>query len=458
MEVITQAPQPTIKCYQSVRNDKWVGKILYQIFSPGSSDLSGANLQSYNFERSLDNFGGSFSFTVKEDINNSKNPFMDAVCPLDIIEISESGSEKSIDFIGVVTSVSLGGIASNLNKVVTVSGHSIEWLFQYYNINADIKGTIFNKTSANNFFKIDLASGNGTSGISIKDMVKKSYDYFNDRAFKIDEVSNVVIGAIIKHWYGSDFVVADNEKFYFPISSNLFSDGKINFIDFVKRLLPSPIYEVYGKIEKNKPKLCARKVPFDLPKANYSINPALLTDFTLTRTCDEVYTAFMPYIEGAPMSPNFYMNIKSAQGLTEHGYDSAVKNSNKVGVYGYQLLTSSFIGYTPDSKNEKESTVAKTELKKLADNLSKWFGNLDDMYNGDFTLVNLPDKGSARVGEWVSFATGLFYITTERHYWSYGDNPMVNYQVTRGGKYANGNFTKLDKLSTMYREFENDNQ
>lgn len=458
MEVIRQAPQPTIKCYHSVKNDNWIGQSLYQIFSPDSADLSGANLQSYNFERSIDNFGGSFSFTVKEDINNSKNPFMDAVTPLDIIVISESGSEQKIDFIGVVTSVSLGGIANNLNKVVTVSGHSIEWLFQYYTINADIKGTIFNKTKENNYLKIDLASNNGTEGLSIKDIVTKSFEYFDGKANEITEISNIVIGKIIKSWFGENFVIADDEKFYFPIASNLFSDGKINFIDFVKRLLPSPIYEVYGKIEKNEPKLCARKVPYDNPKAEYAINPVLLTDFTLTRTCDEVYTAFMPYIEGSPMSPSFYMNIASAQGLTEHGYDSAVKNTSKVGVYGYQLLTSSFIGYTPDSKNDKQSTVAKDKLKKLAESLAKWFSNLDDMYNGDFTLVNLPDKGSARVGEWVRFANGLFYVTTERHYWNYGDNPMINYQVTRGGKYVNGNFAKLEKLSTVYAEFENDNQ
>ena len=60
MIVERQAPQPTIKCYHSVENGAATKK-LYQEFTPNSSNISGKNLQSYNFERSLDNFGGSFS-------------------------------------------------------------------------------------------------------------------------------------------------------------------------------------------------------------------------------------------------------------------------------------------------------------------------------------------------------------------------------------------------------------
>ena len=66
MEVISQAPQPTIKCYRSIINGK-ASNYCYMGFSPNSIYESGRNLHSYNFERSLENFGGSFSFTIKED-------------------------------------------------------------------------------------------------------------------------------------------------------------------------------------------------------------------------------------------------------------------------------------------------------------------------------------------------------------------------------------------------------
>ena len=86
--------------------------------------------------------------------------------------------------------------------------------------------------------------------------------------------------------------------------------------------------------------------------------------------------------------------------------------------------------------------------------MKEWFGKLDDMYNGDITIVNLPDKGAAKIGSWIRFADGLFYINTEKHTWKFGDNPMINYQVSRGGEYINGMFKPLKKLSYVYREFE----
>ena len=40
----------------------------------------------------------------------------------------------------------------NLNKVVTISGKSIEWLFSYFNINCDIQIEIFNNQEADKTF------------------------------------------------------------------------------------------------------------------------------------------------------------------------------------------------------------------------------------------------------------------------------------------------------------------
>ena len=307
MEVLSQAPQPTIKCYHSVDKFGNAVKNLYQEFTPTSLDRSGKNLQTYSFDNSVENFGGTFSFTIKEDIPMSVITvnFMDSVKPLDIIEISENGDGHSIDFIGVVTKISVGGISSNLNKTVTVSGRSIEWLFSYLNINTDIKACIFQNDQANKTFLTDLANNNGKDGMSIKDIVIASFKMFVEQTTKHTEISNFVIGDIIKLWYGDDysqFIEASTEIFAYPISSNLFENGKINVIDYIKKLLPSPIYEIFGFIDgSNKPKLCVRKAPFDNPKSDYRIEPVQLTDFTLTRSCEEVYTAFMPYIEGSSM-------------------------------------------------------------------------------------------------------------------------------------------------------------
>lgn len=460
MTVERQAPQPTIKCFHSVDGNNAV-QSLYQEFTPSSSDISGKNLQSYNFERSLENFGGSFSFTVVEDIV-SDNTFMDAVQPLDIIVISENGDNK-VDFIGVVTTISIGGIASNLAKTVTVSGKSIEWLLCYLNIDCDIKCTIFNNRSANNIFITDLANNDGKEGISISDIVIASLKTFRTYVSVLKDegskegsslITNFLVGDIIDSWFGGEWknwVEGDTEKFAYPISSNMFESGKTNVIDYIKKLLPQPVYEIFSYIDdSNNPKLMVRTVPFDNPSAAYSIRPELITDYTLTRNCEEVYTSFFAYIEGTKQSPDFYMGVATATDDKMKGYNFSQLNKDKAALYGYQLLTCSFVGYNA----EKDAKSDTDKIQNLNENLAKWFSRLDEMYAGDITFVNLTNTKKAKIGEWVKFAGGLFYVNSERHSWTYGDNPMINYQVTRGGKYSNGNFTPLKNLSAIYKEFE----
>ena len=463
MEVVAQAPQPTIKCFHSFKDNKATQE-LYQKFTPSSSDVSGKNLQSYNFERSLENFGGSFSFTIKEDTEHlNDEPFMDKVQPLDVIVISESGYEEKADFIGVVTTISVGSIASNLNKVVTVSGKSIEWLFSFYNINCDIKCTIFNNDEANKMFKADLANKDGEEGISIKDIVVASIDTFRTQVSKIDGggssvISNFLIGDLIDTWFKDDYIEASKDKFAYPISSNMFDSGHINVIDYLKKLLPSPIYEIFSYIDdKGNPKLVFRMVPYDNPKAAYTINPTHLTDYTLTRNCEEVYTAFMTYIEGTDLSPDFYMNLATVEEEKLKGYNFSQPSKEKAAKYGYQLLTCSFVGYNDDPKAASDNQ----KIQEMNEDLERWFSKLDEMYNGDFTLVNYINEKNgdetikkAKIGDWLSFAKGLYYVVSEKHSWSYGDNPMINYQVTRGGEYSGNDFKPVQKLSAIYKELE----
>ena len=472
MELKSQSPQTTIQCYHSIVNGAAV-KQLYQEFTPSSLNFSGKNLQSYNFERSIENFGGSFSFTVKEDIEKINNPnvetlFMDKVQPLDIIVISESGSENSIDFIGVVTTISIGGVASNLNKVITVSGKSIEWLFLFYNINADIGAVIFQNNEANKAFITDLATKGGNDGYAMKDIVQSSINAFRDRTAirktgnSAREASNYLIGEVIDYWFGDDYINASSDKFLYPISSNLFDSGKINVIDYIKKLLPPPVYEIFCEInDKNKPVLTFREVPFSNPTTDYKIDANILTDFTQTRNCEEVYTAFLPYVEGSSQSPEFYLNLAKGQNLTKKGYNTAEKDLDKAKIYGYQLLTCSFCGYNSDEDSAKKSL---DNIKSLSGKMKEWFSNMDEMYSGDLTIVNLTNETNintsvkktrnARMGEWVSFAGGLFYITSEKHNWMFGDNPTINYQVIRGGDYSSGSFKPLKRISASYREFE----
>ena len=262
-----------------------------------------------------------------------------------------------------------------------------------------------------------------------------------------------MIGDLIDLWFGKDansYIVTSGDSFAYPISSNLFTSGKINIIDYLKKLIPGPIYEIFCFIDSmDQLKLNIRKVPYDNPKASYTINPTHLTDYTLTRNCEEVYTAFFTYLEGTELSPDFYMHLAAGEGELK-GYNFAQPNKDKAAKYGYQLLTCSFVGY--NSKNNAKTN--KQIIQELNKDLEKWFSNLDEMYTGDFTLVNVTKEKHAKIGEWLGFAGGLYYVTTEKHSWTYGDNPMINYQVIRGGEYPQGNFKPINRLSAVYKEFE----
>jgi hypothetical protein len=161
----------------------------------------------------------------------------------------------------------------------------------------------------------------------------------------------------------------------------------------------------------------------------------------------------MPYIEGSSQSPDFYMNLSTAEGVKEKGYNCALRSEEKSKLYGYQLLTCSFVGYNSNPATN-EATVDYSKLRTLAEEMKKWFENLDEMYTGDLTIINIPSERNAKIGEWLSFANGLFYVVSEKHSWNYGDNPTINYQVIRGGNYTGGTFKPLRKLSSVYKELE----
>lgn len=445
MEIISQSPQPIISCYSSISKTNKVQAELYEVFSPNSSYVTGKNLQSYVFEESSpNNFDGSFSFTVKED-ENVGDLFMDKVQPLDVIVISEDGG-KTYSFIGVVTSVSIGCVASNLQKVVTVSGKSIAYLFKYLNINTDIKTVSFN--SNNKQLIWDLAKKQGEEAIKISEIAQKSFDVFIRATTANKNISNFLVGELITLWYGSNFLDVSDVTFYYPISSNMFTSGSITYIDYIHKLMPSPIYEVYGIVKNNIPKLRIREVPFDLPHAKNPINPVCLKDFTLTRNCEEVYTAFMPYLEGSPQSPSFYMNLSTGQSVEEKGYECAKTNNDKVAKYGFQLLTCSFVGFSPNGNLDTK------KMSELSDKMNRWYSRLDEMYNGDITIVNYLSHTHSKVGEWISMCGGEFYVTKATHSWNFGDNPSINYEITRGGVYSTtGEFSPIKKISASYQEF-----
>ena len=130
--VVVQSVTPQIE-FISYKNGA-----VYQEFSASSNYVSGMNLQSYQYQRSVNSFGSAFSITVKETSNNdlleTRAPFLDRVHTLDVVKIKENDL-GSVNFVGVVTNIAY--TASENSKLITISGKGIEFLLEYFTIALD---------------------------------------------------------------------------------------------------------------------------------------------------------------------------------------------------------------------------------------------------------------------------------------------------------------------------------
>lgn len=449
MTTIVQSPQPKIQFISHKTNT------CYQTFSIGSKDVSGKNLQSYTFEKSLKDFSGSFNITIKEDTTQYSNLFLDKVQPLDIVKIYEDG--KTVDFIGLVTTKSFGATAGNANKIISITGKSIEYLFEMYMISGDSTAMSFFNADVSNLDLITQLNSSGNKEISVQDGVRTAFESFVKITNSYPGISSYKMKDLITKYFGSSpnvWAKTHNLKFKFPITNNMFSNSTIKFIDFMRTLLPEEVYEIFCRLENGNPVIEFREVPFDnaafskLPLT--TLKPSWITDYSFTLSNNEVYTAFMAYIENSPFSEDF---LKKAAANVNNGYGGTDTIPEKVALYGYRPKYVHFIGFGIQDDERKQQSVTnqlENEFTKLNERIKNWYGRLDEMWNGDITVVNILDSiiKMPKVGERVKICNGTFYVTAEKHSWRYGSDPTINYTVERGGQYSvSGEFKSLSGLS-----------
>lgn len=440
-----QTSKPQIKMYHIDTNE------LYQTFSPDSVD-TGKNLINYSFQKSLKTVTGSFSMTVKENVKMADDKrFLNKVKTFDVVEIYENGE---LDFRGIITSISYTADASSLTKTISIQGRSIMWLLESLNLNTELTAMIvtdnaIQKEAEDITLKTQLNNGNSTV---VKDALKTIYKAFCDVIKKNTALSNSGLIAYINKWISNDFIdiplyQGKELKFYLPLVTSFFSRDVVTYLDYIRGFLDSNIYEMYEVIEDGKVKLRIRDCPFDkedwinIPKMD--IFSSTLTNYTITKSIDEVYTSFYAAVEGSRLTPEYFIHA----GQT----GCVVENEEKKKIYGYKPLRATFTGYTTSSK----TTIDEEKFTQLAKRFSKWYDHLDEFYTGTITVINIHNQKKARIGEKISFLNGEFYVVGEDHQWSYGNSPKIIYHVERGGKYSSsGEFSQLKNISRNIAELE----
>lgn len=462
MQVISQAFIPKI----TLSHFSGSGCEVYNTFFSDNNK----NLLSYSWDRSLNNFSGSFSLSFKELPEAGKDLLMDKIENLDVVHIYE---HDRLVFIGVITDMSCSAQSGNYQKTVSVQGKSIEYLFEMLQISLDVTALSWANKASNEGLNItfltelnEKGSNGKTKKVSVKKGLSYAFDSFTECISNYSEISSIEILDMIISLYdigtkknGFEKILETGDlEFHYPISSQLYQNKTVKYFDFVRNLLPEPVYEIFGRFGKDdKLKICIREVPFrenewDKLKVTL-IDPVILINYSFSRSCSEVYTTFLSYLEGTLLSPDYYKKIFGAS----TGYPAQKAVAEKIGKYGYRPLEVTFIGFyngATEAEQKEANDNLNKEIEKLNENLAKWFGYIDEMYSGNITVANIDSFMPARIGERIQMGGNEFYVMSEKHSWAYGTTPTIEYSVDRGGKYNKGKFNPCKKISEFLEEFE----
>lgn len=425
------------------------------------SESEDSSLQSYSFNRSVNNIDGAFSITIKSDsVNKDTENFINEINPLDIIIIYESDKNKK-DFIGIVSNIGFANTSTQGGGIISVSGKSIDSLFNRYKISVDKTAmAVFDANASNIDTSSELVKKNENEWkpLNLNDVISISWKKFSKAVNDNKEISNYAIGNIIKHFYGDTFWDRNsaNIEFEYPIANHLFKDNETKFIDYIKELLPDKVYECFGTIEQNKPVLKIRKVPFIASRWNsLTISDDnmvdVMTDYNFNRSDAEVYTCFFSYVQGSIESQDYYRAITA----TDKGYKSyrtSDVDRKKAALYGYEPMFLTFTGFPSGFDNETQKNNTNNNViekfSRLNIEANEMYGKLDEMYSGSVSLLKAKGYDFPKIGERLKLDNMEFYVTEEKHIWQYEKPININYSIIRGGYYNNGKFS-MGKISSI---------
>lgn len=428
---------------------------LISSFTPIDSTIFGIysskNLQSYSFSKNVNSWG-DFEIQVKEDYNNDKS-LLDVINHLDLVYIYEY---NKLCFVGFVEKISFGATVGAYNKSIIISGRSVGALFDMMVFALDESSMeFFVIGAANNSFS-DKITQLVSAKESVKNIVNEIVDFFityiTNPSYK--KISSYGIFDLIKCTYGergSAYIYCDDSlKFYYTPQCNIFKLDEISIISYLRNIFPSDIYEIYE--DTNAHQLILREKPFDHDKWEKlkltKLKPGLITDYTVTKSNENVFTSFLGYLANSPMLESGYLmgsaEVKDGKINPGHEFDD-----DKAAIYGFKPLKVRFTGY--NSKTSDTETLT-TSFKNLSKKLKNWYSKLDELYNGDVTIVKVEDVEVPVLGNRAELCGGQFYVSAEKHMWNYGNSIKVTYSLERGANYFGGTRNEIKNISKQFSE------
>ncbi|MCQ2577559.1 MAG: hypothetical protein MJ176_03395 [Treponema sp.] len=427
-------------------------------------------LQSYQFSESVNNFSGSFSLTIYENIDNTSDEcIFSRVKNLDVVLIYEDSratetnlENKNPVFIGVVHSKQIQSMISNgqVSRMTTISGSGVYSLVGDLSVSLDIHTlTGINAGEVQTKFTSDISNVK-----NYKQFVEKLWEYFIGISKKVSQSEVKSTNSIFIETILSNFTLIKNQgisgiidvdstkETKYPVAASFWTQSVNNFSDMLRSLFPSNIFEIFGRVdEEGNPKIVIREMPFSSSEWSNlrltGIDPTYLTGYSINQSDSEVYNAFLAYIEGSAEDPSKYATLSAIE-------NRIAKDQEKMQKYGYRPLQVSFRGFDISKEKDNKSTDTINDCtKKMKD----WYGSLDELYSGTINLVRGAGDELPRVGERVKFIGFEFYVTDKSHSWNYGGPVNVTLNVSRGASYSKTgerNREAQEKFGLRYAELD----
>jgi len=408
-------------------------------FVSDSGKSNGTNsytdLIGYEYENQLSNPTGAFSLTLVPVQDRNGLTWKDKIRASDIVFISEFGTVR---YIGIVrgTGYSMSFSGGKPSRKISITGESIGGRLQSFSVPMNkylwLGNGIADVEVENESFTKDLAAKMGEG----QDL-GKLFTLIKDKYIKIALGGKTSgIGAFIDEFFDLE---VENLIAHYPFALKLFQQDTNTLWTMFRQVLPTPVYEIFGRYIDGKYKMICRETPFDkdtwdaLPIT--TLNSLFLIDQNLNDTDAEIYTHFYSQMPNAAYSENENYADNSLDQVT-------VFDNDKLPVYGYRKLEANFPFFDLIAGRE---FVARDYLKNNSRRMYAWYHNNVDFQSGEITMHTVEGQ-YINIGERIKYLQGAdiqFYVEGVKRRMTYPETMTSTYSVTRGYEYGSG-WIKID--------------
>jgi hypothetical protein len=415
----------TFECKPCTDEEKSRAKSFWT--DPQNYDAKSDGLLSYSYSESRQSVDSAFNISVTPEQDKNRLTWVDKIGSLDICYIEEFGKVRYCGIVHRARYSSRMG-PDGPERTIMIEGNGFGQLLQIFHLVLDTKLFIGTNDELENLKNNSEFISKGDT--SLESAILFYYNSFMDIITKRGGQQSI-LGFLIEKYITLE--VDKNCNTLLPICQNMYQMGVNTLWDIVRKIVPEPMYELFGHWDSDKGKyiIIARQSPFrpddwkKLPK--YKMNPIILKDCNVGYDDSDVFTVYYATAPSFGYTNNMVMVV-----------DNLSKNlkvdDERWKKYGYRPLSVelSFLKRDEIQPNDVESSLV--EIGKL---LESWYKNNDRFLSGVVSVVSHEDSDMKypSVGGRLEVIGGEFYIDEINRKWSFPNSPTSEIKVIRGGYY-----------------------